>query len=357
MIIQRKLFAKSDMAKGMLVSGGAGAIGGAFLGNSIGRKIAKRKFIKNFNPEEEEKKLKSLIKDQEDWIKEVKSPEMKKLNRENYEFDYDPKFQKELLEGHKKSLEKLKKDPKEYAKEVSSSRIKSNRGTSIGAGLGLAAGSTLGAIAVKNKEKIEKAVEKHPSIVLGPLAAGAGAAVVNKIHKNKKEKRELKKREEERIKELSKYTAPIHDTWEKNLSKGQREHLREEEKDRGKLDLYPYLRKLEKDHKLPSGSVKAFDYDRDEDIIKDFKNSRRKSGRIGSGLVGGTLGTMAGIAHGAIKHKSQDKAVLHGLGGAAIGTAAGLLAGGKISDKYNGKLIKEALENRKQESEIKLKKK
>ena len=44
MIIQRKLFAKSDIVKGALAVGLGGAIGGALLGDSIDKSLGKRKF-------------------------------------------------------------------------------------------------------------------------------------------------------------------------------------------------------------------------------------------------------------------------------------------------------------------------
>ena len=62
------------------------------------------------------------------------------------------------------------------------------------------------------------------------------------------------------------------------------------------------------------------------------------------------------MAAGAIKTKNSDKALLAGLAGAGLGTLAGIKVGKTVGGKKDERLIKEALEERRKESETKFKK-
>ena len=363
MIIQRKLFAKSDIVKGALAVGLGGAIGGALLGDSIDKSLGKRKFVKTFDPEKEKVLKNRQIESEKRTIGILEeNQKLKKFKNDKYNYlpENDPEYRKNVvLKKHLDDLEKLEKDPKGYAKEVSEDRVSTKKGWAIGSGLGAGIGALGGGLLGKN---IDKKI-KHPGIVLGTAAAaGIGTYILDKRSKKKAEERLEKKRkeEEERNKRIeSQFDAPIHDSWMKRtLSPGQRKYLESEEKDNGKLILDPYIEKLERDNKFHLKN-KIIDRD-DKDIIDDFKKARDEGRRIIDPLTLGTIGAGLGGGIKSLQQKSRKKfgrgALIGGGIGAGIGIATGIRADRK-NNKHNEELIKEALENRKRESETKLKKK
>lgn len=167
----------------------------------------------------------------------------------------------------------------------------------------------------------------------------------------KQENRRQKKLEKEK-KKLAESRVPIYDKYlYTNLSNNQARYTREEDNDRKKLYLQPYVEEVEKRHGVKMG--RPFDYDDDEKTIKDFKKSGEKNNKLVGSLAGGSLGFLGGIAAGSLKTKNSDKAILAGLAGAGIGALVGTKAGKSILGKKDEKLIKEALEERRKESEIK----
>ncbi len=151
---------------------------------------------------------------------------------------------------------------------------------------------------------------------------------------------------------------PIYDRYLHNLTPGQAKVVREEDKDRKKLNLRPYIEKAEKEHGYKYGSLKRpIDYEDEEKTVEDFKRSNSLKNKVTGGGLGGSLGFLGGVLAGSLKTKNADKSVLLGLAGAGVGTAAGVLAGKKIGEKKDEKLIREALKERNRESDIKFKKK
>lgn len=167
----------------------------------------------------------------------------------------------------------------------------------------------------------------------------------------KQENKRQKKQEKEK-KKLEESRTPIYDKYlYTNLSKGQAKSTREEDNDRRKLYLQPYIDEIEKRRGVKMG--RPTDYEDEEKTISEFKKSNQKKNRILGGLTGGSLGFLGGITAGTIKTKNPDKAILAGLAGAGIGSLAGAGISKSILGKKDEKLIKEALEERRNESRAK----
>lgn len=90
----------------------------------------------------------------------------------------------------------------------------------------------------------------------------------------KQENRRRKKLEKER-KKLAESRTPIYDKYlYTNLSNSQTKYTREEDNDRKKLYLQPYIDEIEKRHGVKMGS--PTDYDEEERTISEFKKSNQK---------------------------------------------------------------------------------
>ena len=165
-------------------------------------------------------------------------------------------------------------------------------------------------------------------------------------------------RQEKRKSKDKESSTPIYDRYLHNLTPGQAKVIREEDKDRKKLNLRPYIEKVEREHGYKYGSLeRPLDYEDEEKTVEDFKKSNSLKNKVTGGGFGGSLGFLGGVLAGSLKTKNADKSVLLGLAGAGLGTAAGILAGKKIGEKKDEKLIREALRERNRESDIKFKKK
>lgn len=164
-----------------------------------------------------------------------------------------------------------------------------------------------------------------------------------------------KKAMEKREKKIKESKTPIYDDYiYRHLSKSQAKNVKDEDNSRKRLDLEPYLQKVEKQHGMEYKSLKRpIDYEDKEKIVEDFKKVNGNGRKVAGGTIGGALGMIGGMTAGALKTKNSNKAILAGLAGAGLGTLAGAKIGDHVFKKKDEKLIREALEERKRESDIK----
>ena len=174
-----------------------------------------------------------------------------------------------------------------------------------------------------------------------------------------REYKRWEKEEERRLKKKIKESkTPIYDEYLHNLTPSQARVVKEEDRDRKRLNLDPYIEKVERERGYKYRSLKRpLDYENEEKTVEAFKKSNSLKNKVGGALAGGSLGFLGGALAGSLKTKSANKSALLGLAGAGLGTAAGILAGKKIGEKKDEKLIREALSERDKESKIKFKKK